>query len=202
MQALAAGNQAYEQRFGHIYLVCASGRSGPELLALLSERLGNDPDAEWRVVRSELEQINRIRLRKLLDGGPSARDAPGRGAPMTEAASAVSAVTTHVLDTARGRPAAGVPVRLEQVSGPGATEIATAATDRDGRVSSLGPDRLPPGVYRLVFDTAAYFGGRAAGAREAFFPEVAVTFRIDGAALHYHVPLLLSPFGYSTYRGS
>jgi 5-hydroxyisourate hydrolase len=132
-------------------------------------------------------------------------------------------VTTHVLDTARGRPAAGVPVRLEQVSGPGATgtaatEIAATATDSDGRASSLGPDRLPPGIYRLVFDTAAYLGdwgpdadlgpGEDAGGRnsasqpEAFFPEVAVTFRIDGVTPHYHVPLLLSPFGYSTYRGS
>ena len=66
MQALADGNQAYEHRFGHIYLVCATGRSGPELLALLQERLGHDPAAEWQVVRSELEKINRIRLRKLL----------------------------------------------------------------------------------------------------------------------------------------
>ncbi len=66
--ALAEGNAAYERRFGHIYLVCASGRSGPELLALLRERLGNDPAAEWDVVRRELAKINQIRLRKLLEG--------------------------------------------------------------------------------------------------------------------------------------
>jgi len=65
--ALAEGNEAYERRFGHIYLVCATGRSGAELLALLRERLGNDPAAEWDVVRRELGQINRIRLRKLLE---------------------------------------------------------------------------------------------------------------------------------------
>jgi 2-oxo-4-hydroxy-4-carboxy-5-ureidoimidazoline decarboxylase len=64
--ALAAGNQEYEDRFGHIYLVCATGRSGPELLALLRERLGHDPDTEWDVVRAELAQINRIRLGKLI----------------------------------------------------------------------------------------------------------------------------------------
>jgi 2-oxo-4-hydroxy-4-carboxy-5-ureidoimidazoline decarboxylase len=64
--ALADGNRRYEQRFGHIYLVCATGRSGAELLAILHERLGNDPDAEWRVVRAELGKINRIRLEKLL----------------------------------------------------------------------------------------------------------------------------------------
>lgn len=79
MQALADGNQAYEHRFGHIYLVCATGRSGPELLALLQQRLGNEPAAEWRVVRAELEKINRIRLRKLL-AEPSAQDASGGSA--------------------------------------------------------------------------------------------------------------------------
>jgi 2-oxo-4-hydroxy-4-carboxy-5-ureidoimidazoline decarboxylase len=67
IQALAEGNEAYERRFGHIYLVCATGRSGAELLALLRERLGNDPAAEWDVVRRELGKINRIRLRKLLE---------------------------------------------------------------------------------------------------------------------------------------
>ena len=66
--ALAEGNAAYERRFGHIYLVCATGRSGPELLALLRERLGNDPAAEWDVLRRELANINQIRLRKLLEG--------------------------------------------------------------------------------------------------------------------------------------
>lgn len=68
IQALAAGNRAYEERFGHIYLVCATGRSGPELLALLRDRLGNDPAAEWDVVRRELGKVNQIRLRKLLEG--------------------------------------------------------------------------------------------------------------------------------------
>src|SRR6185437_5354117 len=68
VQALADGNEAYERRFGHIYLVCASGRSGAELLALLRERLGHDPGTEWGVVRGELGKINRIRLQKLLEG--------------------------------------------------------------------------------------------------------------------------------------
>ena len=68
LRALAAGNQAYERQFGHIYLVCATGRSAGELLALLRTRLDNDPDTEWGVVRSELQKINRIRLAKLLGG--------------------------------------------------------------------------------------------------------------------------------------
>jgi 5-hydroxyisourate hydrolase len=111
----------------------------------------------------------------------------------------MSMVTTHVLDTARGEPAAGVPVRLESVSGAGAEEIGRAGTDADGRVRDIGPDRLPPGTYRLVFGTAGYFAQRRTA---AFFPEVAVTFTVDGEGQHYHVPLLLSPFGYTTYRGS
>jgi 5-hydroxyisourate hydrolase len=110
----------------------------------------------------------------------------------------MSTVTTHVLDTARGAPAAGVPVRLESVSGVD-QEIGRASTDADGRVREIGPDRLPRGTYRLVFDTAAYFAQqRTAG----FFPEVAITFTVDGDGQQYHVPLLLSPFGYATYRGS
>jgi 5-hydroxyisourate hydrolase len=114
--------------------------------------------------------------------------------------SPVSAITTHVLDTARGTPAAGVPVRLERLSGAGPEEIGRASTDADGRVRALGPQRLQPGTYRLVFGTDEYFA--SLDQRDAFFPEVTVTFTADGEAPHYHVPLLLSPFGYATYRGS
>ena len=209
LQALAEGNEAYERRFGHIYLVCASGRDGAQLLALLRERLGNDPAAEWEVVRGELGQINRIRLRRLLAEGV---------VPASD--SATSAITTHVLDTARGVPAAGVAVRLDRVppEGPGQTtgatteEIGRARTDADGRIRSIGPAKLPAGTYRLTFGTGDYFrvsyapsppGQAPAGQPVAgFFPEVAVTFVTDGETPHYHVPLLLSPFGYSTYRGS
>ncbi len=112
----------------------------------------------------------------------------------------MSMVTTHVLDTARGTPAAGVMVCLERVSGTGRTEIARARTDGDGRAGSLGPEQLAPGTYRLVFDTGDYLAGESG--RAPFFPEVAITFTVDGAAPHYHVPLLLSPFGFTTYRGS
>ncbi len=115
--------------------------------------------------------------------------------------SQVSAVTTHVLDTAEGIPAAGVEVRLERVlRAGGGTEIARGRTDEDGRVRDLGPARLAAGTYRLVFSTGAYLAGRGQGA--AFFPEVAITFALAEEAGHRHVPLLLSPFGYSTYRGS
>lgn len=110
----------------------------------------------------------------------------------------MSAVTTHVLDTSLGRPAAGVPVRLEAVSET-VTILAAASTDADGRACDLGPDRVAAGTYRLVFDTATYF---AATGRSAFFPEVSLTFTLADPEQHYHVPVLLSPFAYSTYRGS
>ena len=110
----------------------------------------------------------------------------------------MSAVTTHVLDTALGRPAAGIPVRLAQVSPDGVRVVGEAVTDADGRVSELGPDALDPGTYQLVFDIATY---AAATDQRCFFPEVTLTFLVTDAS-HHHVPLLLSPFAYSTYRGS
>lgn len=114
----------------------------------------------------------------------------------------MSAITTHVLDTALGRPAAGVPLRLERLgarAGTGTEVLAEATTDADGRVRDLGPERVEPDTYRLVFDVATY---AAANGQPCFFPEVAIAFALTDPATHHHVPLLLSPFGYSTYRGS
>jgi len=114
----------------------------------------------------------------------------------------MKAISTHVLDTARGRPAAGVPVRLELESADGIwKQIGAGSTDADGRAKDLLPPdfALLEGVYRLVFDTESYF---AAQNIEAFFGQVTVVFTISDPTQHYHVPVLLSPFGYSTYRGS
>jgi 5-hydroxyisourate hydrolase len=114
----------------------------------------------------------------------------------------MGAITTHVLDTSRGRPAAGVPVVLEHQQPDRAwARVGHGETDADGRLRSLLADARQPvaGIYRLRFDTGSYF--TALGIR-AFYPDVTVTFEIADAAAHYHVPLLLSPFGYSTYRGS
>ncbi len=103
----------------------------------------------------------------------------------------MATLSTHVLDTSRGRPAAGIAVRLESALGEALGE---GVTDADGRVGSLGGE-LEEGAYVLHFGTGAYLGA------SAFYPEVVVTFRI-AADEHHHVPLLLNPFGYSTYRGS
>lgn len=112
-----------------------------------------------------------------------------------------SPITTHVLDTARGRPAAGVLVTLEQRTADGFfKEVGVGATNSDGRIADLlEPGTLVPGVYRITFETASYF---AAIGTTGFYPEVVVTFEIRDVDEHYHVPLLISPYGFSTYRGS
>ena len=110
----------------------------------------------------------------------------------------MTGISTHVLDTSRGRPASGVPVRLERAVDTHWELVASGLTDADGRLRDLLTSPPVAGRYRLVFDTASYFS--AVGDR-AFYPEVSVTFAVDGED-HYHVPLLLNPYGYSTYRGS
>lgn len=110
-------------------------------------------------------------------------------------------VTTHVLDTSIGRPAAGVTVRLE-VQGMGGWRLVNErVTDADGRIEDLVPEEegLEAAVYRLIFDTDAYFERRGVA---GFYPRVSIDFEITEPSEHHHVPLLLSPFGYSTYRGS
>ena len=104
----------------------------------------------------------------------------------------MTGITTHVLDTAEGRPAAGVAVRLFR----GGEELNAGATDVDGRWTALPGEVTRPGDYRLVFTTGTYFAG------PSFHPQVTVEFSVGDPDEHYHVPLLLSPFGYTTYRGS
>ncbi|NYH78509.1 5-hydroxyisourate hydrolase [Actinopolyspora biskrensis] len=110
-----------------------------------------------------------------------------------------SAVTTHVLDSSRGLPAAGITVVLEQASDGGWSRIGESVTNDDGRVRQLGPSRLDEGTYRLTFETGDYFQRLSV---DSFYPQVQITFRLADSEQHYHVPLLLSPFAYSTYRGS
>lgn len=113
----------------------------------------------------------------------------------------MSAITTHVLDTARGRPATGIAVVLEREQEGSWHEIGRGVTDDDGRVKALLGSGTPltAGVHRLTFATGPYFARQKCA---AFYPEVRVVFEITDPSQHHHVPLLLSPFGYSTYRGS
>jgi 5-hydroxyisourate hydrolase len=106
-------------------------------------------------------------------------------------------ITTHVLDTSRGRPAPGISVRLEVRAGQGWRELGSGATDEDGRLRDPGWEPMERGTYRLTFDISGYY--RSEG---SLYPEVTIVFRVDDPAQHFHLPLLLSPFGYTTYRGS
>lgn len=114
--------------------------------------------------------------------------------------SARSPVTTHVLELGTGRPAAGVAVRLTQITGLGHEKVlAEDETNQDGRLMDWFSAALVPGVYRLHFATGDWFQARG---KEAFYPEITIDFRVSDLDTHYHVPLLLNQFGYSTYRGS
>jgi 5-hydroxyisourate hydrolase len=109
----------------------------------------------------------------------------------------MSSISTHVLDMVLGRPAAGVVLRLESHDHGAWVEYCESATDRDGRCRDLAPD-APPGTYRLVFRTGEYL---ARSGRRGIYPEIAIMFICDGGE-HYHLPVLLSDNGYTTYRGS
>ncbi|MGP3970120.1 2-oxo-4-hydroxy-4-carboxy-5-ureidoimidazoline decarboxylase [Streptomyces sp. 6N223] len=171
---------AYQERFGHVFLICATGLTAGQMRDALRSRLGNAPDAEREIVRAELGRINRLRLTRL---------------------AGAATVSTHILDTSRGRPAPGIAVHLAvRPAGDAAwAGHAAAGTDADGRCAAL--PALPDDAVqaRLTFAVAPYLERH--GTAPAFFPEVTVAFAVT-AGEHYHVPLLLTPFGYSVYRGS
>ena len=114
-------------------------------------------------------------------------------------------LTTHVLDTAKGKPAAGVKIMLYRVSGNSHRKIAETVTNADGRTDApmLAGEGLTVGVYELVFGAGAYLRASGQSAGEVLFlDEIPIRFGVPDAGAHYHVPLLISPFAYSTYRGS
>lgn len=170
-------NEQYEQKFGFIYLVNATGKSADELLRRIEQRMPNAREQELPIAADELRQIMRIRLEKLIaERGP---------------------ITTHVLDQALGKPGAGISVTLAVAAGVQYKDLATRRTDKDGRVGHfmIPGTRPAPGLYRLHFELDGYPGA-------GFFPFVELHFQITQPEQHHHVPLLLSPFGFSTYRGS
>lgn len=113
----------------------------------------------------------------------------------------MSPITTHVLDTSAGKPAAGIRVALSTTENGSWTTLGTEMTDGDGRAKNLLSDdhKLAPGTYKLTFETREYFRARGG---DSFFPRVDIIFWIQDPSQHFHVPLLLSPYSYSTYRGS
>ena len=110
-------------------------------------------------------------------------------------------ITTHVLDLKTGKPAAGIMVELEKISGSSWKKLAEAKTNEDGRIEDWLEEgsKAEKGTYRVIFDVKSYFKGQS---QKTFYPEVSIVFDLDNSDQHYHVPLLLSPYGYSTYRGS
>lgn len=187
IEALAKANAAYENKFGFIFIVCATGRSADEMLRLVDERLLNTKEEESLISMGEQQKITIIRLKKLLTGADWSF-------------LRVSQLTTHVLDTTLGKPGAGITIKLLQNTGNGRQVIAQGVTDADGRIADLLPPEriLLPGDYKMSFATGNYFSQQNI---KGFYPVVEIRFVIDDDA-HYHIPLLISPFGYSTYRGS
>lgn len=215
LRELAEWNTLFEQRFGHVFVICATGVPAGVVLAELKRRYGSAPHAELRAAADEQAKITALRVDKLfgVSDAVSAAErrvsavakqvapAPASGAP------ARSPITTHVLDQARGAPAVGVAITLERRGADGTFAlVGEGATNSDGRLPGLLPAGAPlqAGVYRITFQAGEY-EARASGGRSAgFYPEAAIVFEVrpDQTAQHFHVPLLLSPYGYSTYRGS
>ncbi|KAK8629716.1 hypothetical protein V6N13_078547 [Hibiscus sabdariffa] len=240
LQELYDWNARYRQKFGHVFLICASGRSAAEILAELKNRYSNRPIVELEIASQEQMKITELRLRKLFSTQSKSDSASNRyssavaskaekervgviGQHLTAPLEGLPAkapkvqartrppITTHVLDVSKGSPAAGIEVRLEMWKGSqpcpsfGETDVGrwvlegSSTTDRDGRSGQIMSmvDALSPGVYRISFNTGKYNPG-------GFFPYVSIVFEIKETQTfeHFHVPLLLSPFSFSTYRGS
>ena len=183
IQSLANANADYENKFGFIFIVCATGKSADEMLRLLNDRLANTDD-EIGIAMGEQHKITLIRFKKML---PEANWQWMK----------VSQLTTHVLDTSVGKPGKDITIQLKNANG---RVISQGVTNADGRIPDLLPSEryLAPGNYKIVFDTGNYF---KASNVKGFYPEVEIQFTVIDES-HYHIPLLINPFGYSTYRGS
>ena len=185
IEALANSNEAYEKKFGFIFIVFATGKSAVEMLLLLTNRLNNAKDDEVRIAMGEQHKITLLRFGKLFEDFQSLN---------------MSQITTHVLDVSAGRPGRDIGVRLMNKVDKDWQTIAQGITNTDGRVSDFLPSAkiLAPGIYKMVFETGNYYSNQKI---KTFYPSVEILFTVFDDA-HYHVPLLISPFGYSTYRGS
>ncbi|KAF8379104.1 hypothetical protein HHK36_028533 [Tetracentron sinense] len=241
LQELFEWNARYRQKFGFVFLICASGRSTPEILAELKKRYPNRPIVEFEIAAQEQMKVTELRLAKLFStkvratfpissqyvGAPAMKAEEDRvsiiGAHLTSTSEAHARktsqvpartrppITTHVLDVSRGSPAAGIEVRLERWKGTQARPLfsepdlggwvfqGSSTTDTDGRSGRLMGivDSVDPGIYRISFNTGKY-------SPSGFFPYVSIAFEIKESQRleHFHVPVLLSPFSFSTYRGS
>ena len=179
-------NDAYRTKFGVPFIICVRRHTRDSLLAQFERRLANDSAAERERTLAEIGLITRLRLNALVDG-------PGR--PITE-----GRLSTHVLDVVTGRPAAGIPVTLHEIGATARGLIAQAVTNADGRTDAplIAGEPLRIGTYELTFRVGEYYGG----AGTQFLDVVPIRFAIAEPEAHYHVPLLMTPWSYTTYRGS
>jgi len=185
-------NDAYREKFGMPFIICVRRHSKDSILQQFERRLQNTMSAETEIAVGEIFRIAALRLDQRIEAADGL-EVHGR-------------LSTHVLDTQAGRPAAGVTIELLELSANGEQRmIACATTNRDGRTDEplIGGRPLPIGRYELRFHVADYFAG--VGARQdepPFLDVVPVRFAVAEAESHYHVPLLLTPWSYCTYRGS
>jgi len=187
VKALAKANEDYLNKFGYIFIVSASGKSAKAMLSIISARLNNTKEDELHVAMGEQHKITVIRLTKLISDLETEADLR-------------SYITTHVLDTTTGIPGKGVQINLNKIKDSVSKPITVGVTNNDGRVADLLPPgkNLEAGTYQLIFNTGDYYNDQQ---QDGFFPEVSIQFIVANHD-HYHVPLLLNPYGYTTYRGS
>jgi 2-oxo-4-hydroxy-4-carboxy-5-ureidoimidazoline decarboxylase len=176
-------NQAYREKFRFPFIVCVRRHTRDSILRQFERRLGNDAAAERAQALAEIGLITRLRLVALVDGP---------GVPVT-----TGRLSTHVLDTATGRPAPGIKVTLHEIGASARGLIAEAVTNADGRTDKplISGEPLRIGTYELTFHVGGYF-------RTGFLDAVPIRFGIAEPEGHYHVPLLVTPWSYTTYRGS
>ena len=184
---LAKWNDIYFEKFGFIFIVFATGKSAGHMLQLLKIRADQQKQEEIEIAMGEQFKICILRLQKLIS-------------MQHHDWNKISQITTHVLDTSVGKPGQGLCIKLQKRTDDISRTIALGITNEDGRIPDLLPSgyHLPVGEYQMHFDTESYF--KAQGKR-SFYPEVTIHFQTFDQS-HYHVPLLLNPFGYTTYRGS
>ena len=181
-------NTAYREKFGFPFIICVRRHTRDSILSRFAFRLANEPDAEMTAAFDEIGFISRLRLVAAVIGP---------GMPVT-----TGRLSTHVVDTVHGSPAAGIRVSLHEIGVSGSAEIVSVVTNQEGRTGAplIAGEPLRIGTYELRFRIGAYFQGLTAD--PPFLDEVPVRFAIAEPEAHYHVPLLVSPWGYSTYRGS
>ena len=210
--AIQQANTLYETKHHHKCITFAAGKSSERLLKEVVDRTPLSVQEEMRRCAEQTMLITALRLSRFVHGHSSGSSSNGSTSnsselrPTNAEIQIVSPLTTHILDTSLGVPAEGVTIRMERrIKEEVWIPVATGSTNKDGRVTDLLPGfydschLFQAGVYRLTFDTDGYYSKLKT---KCFYPNVVISFYVEDPSQHYHVPLLLNPYGYSTYRGS